>query len=475
MKSLILPLLATAAFSLPLFGQENPELQPDHVVEEPSFAVDEEGTKQSPESLARLAAWFTDAKFGIFIHFGVYSMLEGEYKGRGAEIAYSEWVQYAAEIPAKEYRELAATFNPTEFNADEWAKTFKDVGARYVVITAKHHDGFALFDSDVSTFNIVDHTPFKRDIIKELEEACHRHGLKFGVYYSHSNDWNEPNARYRPGEGKDKTRIIHPDLPADFRSDFNSYLTTKALPQVEELVKNYKIDLIWFDTPFYINLQQAQMFRDTVRKYRPDCVINSRIMHGGKIRNTPEHLALFDYSSLKDKQVPATKLPIYFESPDSVSSSFGYKTTGRHRYHSPKEMIHRFTQIVCTGGNHLINNGPMGNGKLDPKAVEIYKVLGDWLKVNGEAIYGTVRNPLDVKPEWGNISASKDGKTLYLHILEWPKTGKITVKGLSAKATAAVYLANGEKASFTQDGDTLTVVLPEKPVDEYDTVVKLSL
>jgi alpha-L-fucosidase len=168
-----------------------------------------------------------------------------------------------------------------------------------------------------------------------------------------------------------------------------------------------------------------------------------------------------------------------FESPDSVSSSFGYKTKGKCYYHSPKEMLHRFVQIVCTGGNHLINNGPMGNGKLDPEAVRIYGVLGEWLKVNGESIYGTVRNPLVEKPEWGNISASKDGKTLYLHILEWPESGTITVKGLGlglgSKATAAVYLANGEKASFSQDGDSLTVTLPAKPVDEYDSVVKLTL
>jgi alpha-L-fucosidase len=198
-------------------------------------------------------------------------------------------------------------------------------------------------------------------------------------------------------------------------------------------------------------------------------------MYGGKHKNSEEYLALFDYSSLGDKQVPKTKLPIYFESPDSVSSSFGYKTKGKHKYHSPKEMIHRFVQIICTGGNHLINNGPMGNGKLDPEAVEIYVVMGDWLKVNGESIYGTVRNPLDDKPEWGNISGSKDGRTLYLHILEWPKSGTITVNGLGFKASEAVYLANGKKASFSQDGDSLTVKLPEKPVDEYDTVVKLSL
>ncbi len=473
MRSILFTLIATGVLSLPLFAKENPEKTTSSSTKDAKVEAASEGAKQSPETLARLGSWFTDAKFGVFIHFGVYSTLEGEYKGRGADHNYSEWIMHAAEIPAKEYHEIAATFNPSQFNADEWAKVFKNCGARYVVITAKHHDGFALYDSAVTDYNIVDYTPFKRDIVKELEEACHRNGLKFGVYYSQAQDWDEPDAPFL--NNKNKTKQLHPELPADFKPDMDRYIMKKALPQVEELVKNYKIDLIWFDTPVGITYSRAKLFHDMVRKYRPDCIINSRIMYGGKLKGTPEYLALFDYSSLRDKEVPKTKLPIYFESPDSVSSSFGYKTKGKFYYHSPKDMLHRFVQIVCSGGNHLINNGPMGNGKLDPKAVEIYGVMGAWLKVNGESIYGTVRNPLDYKPEWGNISASKDGQTLYLHILEWPKSGTITVKGLGTKAKAAVYLANGQKASFSQDGDSLIVTLPEKPVDEYDTVVKLTL
>ena len=473
MKQFIFSLLAAFALALPLSGQEGANLRPSHLDDEPNFSVDGEGVQQSPETLARLAAWFTDAKLGVFIHFGVYSAWEGEYKGRGAQHHYAEWIQHAADIPSQEYHELASSFNPSDFNADEWAKTFRDCGARYVVITAKHHDGFALFDSDISNFNVVDHTAFKRDIVKELEVACHRHDLKFGVYYSHAQDWDEPDARFLPK--KDKTRIFHPELPADFKPDFNHFIMKKSLPQVEELVKNYNVDLIWFDTPSGIDQKQAEMFRDVVRKFRPDCLINSRIKYSGNNRRSPEHIALFDYSSLGDKEVPKTKLPIYFESPDSVSSSFGYKTKGKHRYHSPKEMIQRFTQIVCTGGNHLINNGPMGNGKLDPNAVEIYQTLGEWLRVNGEAIYGTVRNPFEVKPEWGNLSASKDGKTLYLHVLEWPEAKTITVKGLRSPASTVVYLANGQRATFTQSGDALTVTLPEMPLNEYNTVVKVSL
>ena len=429
--------------------------------------------KQTPDSQARLDKWYRDAKFGALVCFGPYSTLAGRYKDRIGSRPYGEWIQISAEISSREYRqEVVARFNPVEFDAEQWVRVYKETGLQYIVVTAKFHDGFAMYDSQFSDYNIINATPFKRDVIKELSEACHRNGLKFGVYYSQAQDWNEPDAPHSRDIVERRTSL-HPDLPADFKPDMDRYIAIKALPQVEELVKNYEIDLIWFDTPAEMTFERARLFTDMVRKYRPDCLINSRLIHHGRHKIEPKHMQLFDYVSLGDKKIPTKRLPVYFETPDSVSSSYGYKKYGPIEYHTEKELIERFVHTVCSGGNYMLNNGPMGNGKLDPEAVRLYRAIGTWMKVNGESLLNTRPNPFTKRPAWGDVCVSKDGKVLYLHILEWPKSGEITLGDLSGKVKAASYLENNKAAEFKQDGDVLSITLPSQPVSKYDTVIKV--
>ena len=440
--------------------------------------------RHTPESEARLNQWFRDAKFGAFIHFGPYSPLAGKYKDKMGG-AYAEWIQVDAAIPAEEYRrEVASRFNPQEFDAEEWVRMFKENGMRYVVITSKHHDGFALYDSACSDYDVMDASPYKRDIIKELSEACHKHGLKFGVYYSHAQDWSDPDST--TFFNTQRLQALHPALPADRKPDVDAYIDRKALPQIKELMGNYDIDLVWFDTPWGLKPEQARRFHDAVRELNPDCVINSRVLLGSALLKefkpgtnlTPESFEVFDYVSLGDKEIPGLKLPFTTESPDSVSSSYGYKAHGDHGYHSLQEMIHRLVHTVCGGGNYLLNCGPMGNGKIDPKAVELYAGVGAWLRDNGASIFDTLPNPLPQRPSWGDASLSKDGKTLYLHVMKWPKDGQLTVEGVIPKVASAAFLspkASDRKVDFTQDGAALKISLTGQAVDPDDTVVKVSL
>jgi alpha-L-fucosidase len=258
----------------------------------------------------------------------------------------------------------------------------------------------------------------------------------------------------------------------------DEYLSKKAYPQVEELMKNYKIDLLWFDTPAGMKPEQGRRFLEIVRKNNPDCLTNSRLLYWPKEEWKPEQLEFFDYVSLEDKEVPPHKLPLTTESPDSVSTSYGYKAHGAVRYHTLQEIIHRFVHTVCGGGNYLLNFGPMGNGKVDPKALELFHGVGAWIKDNGASIYGTQANPLPDRPAWGDANLSKDGKTLYLHVMKWPADGKLTVDGVAAKATSVTFLspkAANRKVKFTQNGAALKISLPGQAVDLNDTVLNVLL
>jgi len=277
--------------------------------------------------------------------------------------------------------------------------------------------------------------PFKRDIIRELSDACQRHGLRFGVYYSYAQDWDDPNSSF---DARFHRCDIHHHLPADFERDLDGYIAGKALPQIEELVSNYPIDLLWFDTPKDMTFDRAAKLRDTIRRHRPNCLINSRIFTWGIGRIEQENLEFFDYVSIGDLEVPDRKLPIYFESLDSVGSFYGYKAHGEFSYHTPGKLIQRMVRTVCAGGNYLLNCGPMGDGRLDPEAVRLYGIIGEWMRLSGES-------------------------------------GSISLPDMGAGVLQILFLFSGAPCTFTQEGGTVVFALPEEPVNEYNSVLEIRL
>src|SRR5450432_1364792 len=265
-------------------------------------AVAQSAAAVAPASQDAKMKWFREAKFGLFIHWGLYAIPAGEWKGQPIA-GIGEWIMNRATIPVTEYAQLASQFNPVKFDAEEWVKLAEDAGQKYIVITSKHHDGFAMYRSAVSKYNVFDATPFHRDPLKELAAACARHGIKFGFYYSQSQDWHEPN-----GAGNTW------DFGPDDKKDYDQYLRGKAEPQVKELLTNYgPMCLVWFDTPHMMTAERGQRFADIIRTLQPATLIDGRLGAEG------------DYRSMGDNKIPDDVLSGDWEVPATVNHTWGYK------------------------------------------------------------------------------------------------------------------------------------------------------
>ncbi len=398
--------------------------------------------------------WFRDAKFGLFVHWGPYSRLAGEWNGKQVPVGQNaEWIMQKLKIPVKEYRELAAQFNPVLFDAEEWVTLAKNTGMKYLVITAKHHDGFAMYHSKASEYNIVDATPFKRDPMSELAKAAQKEGIRFCFYYSHREDWDHPDA-YGNDWDYDESQ-----------KDFERYLNEKSKPQLRELLTNYgPLGLIWFDRGMYTQ-EQGSEFVSIVRELQPRCLVN------GRVGNYDKEL-LGDYQNLNDNGMPTGGIEEYWETPQTLNHTWGYSRFDNN-WKTPEEVIRRLVEIVSKGGNYLLNIGPRGDGTVPEVSVDILNKVGEWMKQNGESIYGTTASPFYDLP-WGRCTVK--GEKLYLHVFNWPSTGRLVVRGLNNRVKQATLLIDDKtNLRFSQNMNTLTIAVPPMPVDPVNTVIVLDV
>ena len=419
--------------------------------------------KEETEKHNERIGWWREARFGCFIHWGVYSELGGIWKGKPVK-GYAEHIQRICKINQEEYRkEVVEKFNPVKFDADAWVKTIKDAGMKYLIITAKHHDGFAMFDSQANDYNIVKATPFHRDPMKELKLACDHYGIRFGFYYSHAFDWGEKDGVGNDWEWKNPGGDKHfyggsrwwKKHPEKMQAVHDSYIVNKCMPQIRELLLNYHPDIIWFDTPGKISPKENEQLLAFVRKTAPWVVVNGRLVRkpftegGGDYQNTCDRPAEFYPVDGDWEAIPTT------------NESYGYhKMDKSHK--SVEHFVKLLSKSAARGGNLLLNIGPRGDGTIDPPDLKILRGIGAWMKVNGEAIYGTRRTTLPVQA-WGQ--STMKGNTIYLHIHDFPKNNVLILGGLKSPVKKVWALSDTNKTALVigvQKGNDIGIWVPKK-------------
>ena len=396
------------------------------------------------------AEWFKDAKFGMFIHWGLYSMLEGSYKNRtlpdstleNGNTWYAEWIQMRLEVPSNEYKALAKTFNPVDFNADAWIAEAKNAGMRYFVITSKHHDGFALWDTKVSDFKVTN-TPFQRDILAELVAACKKYGIKYGFYYSHWQDWEYP------GGGMPNWMPMVPD------DQFEKYWQEKSLPQVKELLVNFDPDLLWFDTwdwPTHITDKRRDELIALVRANSSKCLINGRISY----LNPGDNI---DFLEMHDNQYPDKMLDKPWQTPATMVHSWGWHAKD-YAWKPSSEMLGYLVNNVSKGGNYLLNIGPKPDGTFPKAATRRLREMGAWMVPNQESIYGT--KPVKVETPVGVYLAQKsENNKYYLYISLANATDKVHLPFDVSTIKNCAVLESNMPISFSKENDGVTFNIPQ--------------
>ncbi len=389
--------------------------------------------------------WWRESRFGMFIHWGLYSIPGGEWKDP-LDAGSAEWIMCHKKIPVRDYEKLAAEFNPVEFDADGIAGLARDAGMKYLVITAKHHEGFAMFRSKASTYNIIDATPFGRDIIEELSEACARKGVRFGVYYSQALDWHHPDAAGNTW-----------DYPDEDKKNFQHFLDDKVYPQVDELLSNYgPICELWFDTPSKITAEQARSLLNFVRAKQPDCIVNSRLGPGGDKQ-------WGDFVSLRDNEVPTLPLREDGETCSTINGHWGFN---KHDLDfRPAHTITRLlADVVAKNANYLLNIGPDGMGRVPEGSVKVLQEIGRWMSINGEAIYATQPTPFSCDFDWGAVTR-RSGR-VYFHLFDSPGEN-LVIRGLRNEPGSASFLDEPDVPLSVHQADT------RSGADVRDTIISV--
>ncbi len=449
----------------------------------PARAADAVATSSGETKAERDARmkWWREARFGMFIHWGVYSVPAGFYHDKPVA-GIGEWIMNHGKIPVAEYAAFTKEFNPVKFDADQWVRIAKDAGMKYIVITSKHHDGFAMFHSTTSPYNIYDATPFKRDPLAELAAACKKHGVRLGFYYSQAQDWHHPGGA-AAGKGG------HWDPAQD--GDMMKYVETIAAPQVREILTKYGDDtpaVLWWDTPVNMTPAMAEKLLAVVRECKPDVIMNNRLgggFHGDT--ETPEQY--IPPTGYKDRD---------WETCMTMNNTWGFKRDD-HKWKSTETLIRNLADIASKGGNYLLNVGPTSEGQIPQPSIERLAEVGRWMKVNGEAIYDTTASPFPSLP-WGRATkrVTPEGTpqvlvtphangvavtqwrlrrttTLYLHVFDWPADGKLLVPDLANHVDKAWLLADKKPLAAANSPEGVTIDVPPTASDAIDTVVVLQV
>lgn len=418
----------------------------------------------------RRMKWWREARFGMFIHWGLYAVPAGEYKGQRST-RIGEWIMEWANIPRADYEKFAQQFNPAKFDAAKWVGLAKAAGMKYIVITSKHHDGFSMFNSEASNYDIVDSTPYRKDPIAALAREAKKQGLKFCFYYS-ILDWHYPSA-YVEAPGKDPTAGNRTTkMRPGGKEEYVKYM--KA--QLRELITKYDPAVLWFDGEWqdWWTEEDGQYLYKFVRSLKPDIIINNRV---GKGRQGMQGMNKTDreYSGdfgTPEQEIPANGLPgVDWESCMTMNTTWGYKFYD-DQWKSPETIVRNLIDIASKGGNYLLNVGPTAEGVIPQPSVERLHEVGRWMKQNGEAIYSTMASPFSTQLTFGRAT-SKPGR-IYLHVFDWPKDGSLRIPSWGRNVKRAYLLASPKgDLRFTTDNDGITLQLPGKAVDPIASVVVL--